>query len=768
MNDQNKTKAELLGELAELRQEVARLKATEAECVELKRRQAEPKPEGVSINTMETDRLVQELVRERDLLQALLDNAPDWIFFKDAQSRIIKSNKTHAQVLGLNDPQQAIGKTDFDFFPPEDARRFFEEEQEFLKAGQPLIGRVGPTPGPDGEILWRSETKVPLRDDAGQVTGLVGISRDVTAFKQTEAALRRSEERYRALFEDSPISLWEEDFSAIKIYIDQLRRQGISDFRSYFDQHPDVVLVQANMAQVVEVNPTTLRLYQAANKEEFFNRLGEFFREESLVTFKEEMIAIAEGKTKFSGDSIHYTSTGAKIYVSLNWSVAPGYEQSYAKVAVSLVDITERRHTEEVLAKRATELETVTRLSAVASTILDAARLLQEVADLTKERFGLYHAHIYLLNEVGDRLELTAGAGEVGRQMVAEGWGISLLREKSLVAQAAREQHGVIVNNVHEEPGWLPNPLLPHTRSEMAVPLIVGQRVLGVLDVQSDQTNRFTTEDVQIKSILAAQVAVALDNARHLEQTQLALSESEEQAQRLARLTKMGSQLNQAADEAEIFKVTAVQTPQIVPGSRTSITLLNPAGDSLEILALKGEAGAIPMGAALPLVGTATGTSVREGRPVNISNAQTSEFIDARMLAQQGIRSTLNVPLWVGGQIIGTLNVGSEQINAYSDRDENILSQVGVLLSSALENRRLLKQAQARVQYEQLLRQITARVRVATNPDAIVRAAVRELGLALDRPTFIRLGKPEQFYAPQTLAAQADSPHGNGQETGEK
>jgi PAS domain S-box-containing protein len=132
----------------------------------------------------------QELARERNLLQALLDNAPDWIFFKDAQSRIIKSNKTHAQVLGIDDPQEAIGKTDFDFFPPEDAERFYQEEQGFLQAGQPIIGRVGPTPAPDGEILWRSETKVPLEDEAGQIIGLIGISRDVTELKRAEEMLQ--------------------------------------------------------------------------------------------------------------------------------------------------------------------------------------------------------------------------------------------------------------------------------------------------------------------------------------------------------------------------------------------------------------------------------------------------------------------------------------------------------------------------------------------------------------------------------------------------
>ena len=596
MSDHKKTKAELIQELTVLRQEVARLKAVEADCAEFKAQAPRSEVGMVHIDGTEQQQGDGLLTRAGDLLQPLLDNLPDWIFIKDAESRIIRSNKTHAQVLGLDDPQEAVGKTDFDFFPPEDAARFYEEEQNFLKAGQPIIGRVGPTPAPDGEILWRSETKVPLRDEAGQIIGLIGVSRDVTELKRTEIALRENEERYRRLFEDSPISLWEEDLSVIKAFTDRLHREGITDFRIFFEQHPEVVLEYANLAEVVEVNPTTLKMYRAADKAEFFNGLGQIFGSESLETFKEEMIAVAEGKTRFAGESIHYTLTGEKIYVTLSWSVAPGYEHDYSKVAVTLIDITERKQAQEALARRAAELEAVAQVSTAAATVLQPGRLLQEVADLSKERFDLYHAHIYLLNPAGDTLYLTAGAGEVGRQMVTEGWTIPLEREHSLVARAARLRQGVIVNDVRTEPDYMPNPLLPDTRSEMAIPMIVGERVLGVLDVQADVIDRFTDEDVRIQTMLAAQVAVALQNARSYEQTQ------------------------------------------------------------------------------------------------------------------------------------------------------------------------------TRARHEQILRQITARVRGSTNPDAIVRAAVRELGTALDRPTFVRLGKTDQLRQPKTEReaplVPTDSPGGNGQETG--
>ena len=173
----------------------------------------------------------------------------------------------------------------------------------------------------------------------------------------------------------------------------------------------------------------------------------------------------------------------------------------------------------EDVRRRAAELATVAEVSTATSTILESKRLLQEVVDLTKERFHLYHSHIYLLDENGENLVLAAGAGEPGRFMVAEGRSIPLDREQSLVARAARERKGVTVNDVTTAPDFLPNPLLPDTRSELAVPMIVGSSVIGVFDIQSEQVGRFTDSDVNIQTTLAAQLATSIQNVRSFEQS---------------------------------------------------------------------------------------------------------------------------------------------------------------------------------------------------------------------------------------------------------
>ena len=173
----------------------------------------------------------------------------------------------------------------------------------------------------------------------------------------------------------------------------------------------------------------------------------------------------------------------------------------------------------EDVRRRAAELATVAEVSTATSTILEVKNLLQEVVDLTKERFSLYHSHIYLLDEAGENLVLASGAGEPGRQMVAEKRSIPLNREQSLVARAARDQKGVTVNDVTQAPDFLPNILLPDTRSELAVPMIVGGKVIGVFDVQSDKVGRFTDSDINIQTTLAAQVATSVQNVRSFEQS---------------------------------------------------------------------------------------------------------------------------------------------------------------------------------------------------------------------------------------------------------
>jgi PAS domain S-box-containing protein len=132
-----------------------------------------------------------ELAYERELLRALLDNSPDPIYFKDTQSRFLKASKTQAEFFGVKDVDELIGKTDFNFFAEAHARPAFEDEQEIIRTGRPMIGKVEKEMLKDGRESWALTSKMPLRDKAGEIIGTFGISKDITAMKETEAKLNQ-------------------------------------------------------------------------------------------------------------------------------------------------------------------------------------------------------------------------------------------------------------------------------------------------------------------------------------------------------------------------------------------------------------------------------------------------------------------------------------------------------------------------------------------------------------------------------------------------
>ncbi|HEV2426139.1 MAG TPA: PAS domain S-box protein [Terriglobia bacterium] len=146
----------------------------------------------------ERKRHESELAYERTLFQALMDNVPDTIYFQDVDCRFMRVNKAQAKMLGIADPAEAIGKTDFDFFPADFARDCYEAEKKLVESGQPIIGAVQQLIRPDGNRQWLSTTEVPIRDAGGRVFGFVGVSRDVTDRKLAEAELQRAKETAEA------------------------------------------------------------------------------------------------------------------------------------------------------------------------------------------------------------------------------------------------------------------------------------------------------------------------------------------------------------------------------------------------------------------------------------------------------------------------------------------------------------------------------------------------------------------------------------------
>jgi PAS domain S-box-containing protein len=164
--------------------------------------------------------------------------------------------------------------------------------------------------------------------------------------------LQESEQRYKLVFENSPVSIWEEDFSEIKKLFDDLKSKGITDIEKYFELHPEVIQKYAKLVKIVDVNQSALVLHEASSKKDLMTNLVHTFTEKSFKTFRKELVCIWNGCTEMTSDTVIKTLDGKRQDVTVYFSVCPGYENTLSKILVSLIDITERKQAIEAIRKQ--------------------------------------------------------------------------------------------------------------------------------------------------------------------------------------------------------------------------------------------------------------------------------------------------------------------------------------------------------------------------------------------------------------------------------
>ena len=217
---------------------------------------------------------------------------------------------------------------------------------------------------------------------------------------------------------------------------------------------------------------------------------------------------------------------------------------------------------EQRVAVRTRALEISGSVSRQLSNILDQQELVTAVVELVKEAFDYYHAHIYLFDDKGENLVMVGGTGEAGQQMLANQHQIPAGR--GLVGRAGQSGQSVLVADTAEDEAWLPNPLLPETQAEAAVPIAIGGQILGVLDVQHNIKAGLTQADVDLLEAIASQVAVGLRNANLYEAAQ-------QQAAREARLNEINQKILRTTNVDEAMQVAVREIGRALNASQTIV-----------------------------------------------------------------------------------------------------------------------------------------------------------------------------------------------------
>ncbi|MBE7530346.1 MAG: GAF domain-containing protein [Ardenticatenaceae bacterium] len=604
--------------------------------------------------------LLTEMAETTLFLDSIVANIPLILFVKEAENlRYVRVSKGMEELVGL--PASEIeGKNHYDFFPPETATSFADQDYQVLHDKTLVEVPEEVVQGANGEVVLHT-LKAPVMGADGEPKYLIGLSTDITERKQIEEQLA---ERLKQLNLLNEIGRKAEELSAIDEFMTWITRR-IPQTMS----HPQACVVAVTMGDKI-------------------------FGERRAIELPRHMVEDLTVRGEFVG-RIHI----AYLDPALNFR-----DEDSAVIGSVGRRISSYIENQRLLAQLQTQAENLQKVAEISTAVAanrNPTQLAQEVAELAHAAFDLYQTAVFILEE--NDLVLTGAAGNLTVAAASQSPRLSQRTLKSLVARAARTGQGILINDVSTEPDFMPHPLLPETKAEIVTPLLVGEQVLGVLDIQSNKSGAFTVEDLNIFTTLASQVAISLQNARQYQQTQTAL----EELRSLQRIV--------TGQNWESFRNSR---QRVIQGYIANRQELQPIMFSSEM--------------------EASDPAVRASLP--------------GLTADEAIV----IPVQARGITIGKLGVRKDAGTPVSPETEALLATIAVQVAEALERARLFEETElSRAQTDQLYAG-SERVVRATTLDEILEALVASTALQwMDQIEIHFFDQPWRDTRPQTMVTAA-------------
>ena len=435
----------------------------------------------------ERRRMEDRLAQERDLLRLLMDSSPDYIFFKDRESRFIRTNEAHAHdLLGIDDPQEAVGKTDFDFFPQNEAERFYEEEQHIMGNREPVIAREWEVTGVE-ESKWTSEHKLPWIED-GEVIGLLGISRDVTARKRAERALER-----RALQLQTTAEISQAASSILEP--EKLVEEAVQLIQDRLDlYYAGLFLVDETGDRTGE--PGRWAVLRAGTGEAGEEMLAQGHRLEvggesmigRAIESQEARIALDVGDEAVRFENPHLPETRSELALPL-------ISRGEAIGALTIQSTEEEAFSEEDIAVLQTMADQVANAIQNARLYDQAQEALEEMRAVQRRYVEQAWSDYAQVMGTAHYESVGPGAREIGEDVMPEIEETERKRSTSVIRQG-------------------------DGRSKLVTPIVFRDAFIGALGIHDDGDRQWTDEEIALVEAVADRVALAAENLRLLDQTQ--------------------------------------------------------------------------------------------------------------------------------------------------------------------------------------------------------------------------------------------------------